>query len=67
MTDAAREAKNEYQRKWREQLAADKKAARRAYKRKWAADHRDRCREYQARYWEKKAAQAMAERTSPAE
>lgn len=31
--------------------------ARRAYKRRWNANNRDRNREYMARYWEKKAAQ----------
>lgn len=31
--------------------------ARRAYKRKWYAQNRDRQREYMARYWEKKAAE----------
>jgi hypothetical protein len=31
--------------------------ARRAYKRRWNAQNRDRNREYMARYWEKKAAQ----------
>lgn len=31
--------------------------ARRAYKRRWNAQNRDKQREYMARYWEKKAAQ----------
>lgn len=31
--------------------------ARRAYRRKWYAQNRDRQREYMDRYWEKKAAQ----------
>lgn len=34
---------------------------RKAYKRKWAAEHRDKCRQYQETYWNKKAAQAAAE------
>lgn len=42
MTDAAREARN-------------------AYRRKWAAEHPDKVREWQVRYWNKKAAQAEAE------
>lgn len=54
----------------RTQMSEEAKAARRAYKRKWAAANRERIREYkrawdknnkdkveaaQARYWEKKA------------
>ena len=31
--------------------------ARRAYKRKWNAQNRDKQREYMARYWERKAAE----------
>lgn len=30
-------------------------AARRAYKRKWAQDHPDKVKEYQERYWTKRA------------
>lgn len=33
------------------------KEARRAYKRKWNAQNRDKVREAQARYWERKAAE----------
>lgn len=36
------------------------KEARRAYKRKWAAEHPEKTREYQARYWEKRAAAEAA-------
>ncbi len=36
------------------------KEARRAYKRKWAAEHPEKTREYQARYWEKQAAAEAA-------
>lgn len=35
--------------------------ARRAYKRKWAKEHRDKVKEHQERYWAKKAAQAAAD------
>jgi hypothetical protein len=41
--------------------------ARRAYKRKWAADHPEKVKEYQRRYWTKKgteAATSEAETTS---
>lgn len=34
--------------------------ARRAYKRKWAADHPEKVKEYQERFWAKKAAEAAA-------
>lgn len=33
------------------------KEARREYKRKWARENRDKVRQAQARYWERKAAQ----------
>lgn len=36
-------------------------AARRAYKREWARKNRDKIREYQDRYWTRKAEQAAAE------
>ena len=43
-------------------------AARRAYKRKWARENRDKIREYQDRYWTRKAAEAAAadQRDEPA-
>jgi hypothetical protein len=31
--------------------------ARRAYKRKWNAAHKDKVKEYQKKYWERKAAE----------
>ena len=34
------------------------KEARKAYKREWAKRNRDKTREYNKRYWEKKAAEA---------
>lgn len=33
------------------------KEARRAYKRKWQRENRDKVKEYQTRYWNKKAEQ----------
>ena len=38
------------------------KEARRAYKRKWQRENRDKVKEYQTRYWNKKAEQAEAEK-----
>lgn len=35
-------------------------AARKAYKRAWAKKHPDKIREYQERFWAKKAAEAAA-------
>lgn len=35
--------------------------ARRAYKRKWSRDNRDKVAEYQRRYWERKAQQEQKE------
>jgi len=35
------------------------KAARRAYKKKWQQENPDKVKEYQRRYWEKKAAEAQ--------
>lgn len=42
-------------------------AARRAYKRKWAQENRDRVKAHQERYWAKKAAQAAAEEATETE
>lgn len=36
------------------------KEARRAYKRKWQRENPDKVKEYQARYWDKKAREAAA-------
>ena len=41
--------------------------ARRAYKRKWNADNREKVREYQDRYWEKRAEQEAAEQEADRE
>ncbi len=37
------------------EVTEEAKAARRAYKKKWQQDNADKVREYQRRYWEKKA------------
>lgn len=52
MTEAAKAAKREYQRKYR--AANREKLA--AYQRKWSQDNPEKVREYTARYWAKKAA-----------
>lgn len=39
------------------ELSDEAKAVRREYKRKWSAANRERCKEYQRRHWEKRAAQ----------
>ena len=41
--------------------------ARRAYKRKWNADNREKVREYQDRYWERKAEKAAADQLTAEE
>jgi len=41
------------------------KQARRAYKKEWARNHRDQVRATQARYWERKAAQAEKAQQEP--
>ena len=41
-------------------MTAEAAEARRAYKRKWAADHPEKVKEYQRRYWTKKGAEAAA-------
>lgn len=36
------------------------KAARRAYKRKWQRENRDKVKQYQEKYWNRKAQEAAA-------
>ena len=41
----------------KKKTAADAaKEARRAYKRKWNAEHKDKVKQYQQKYWERRAA-----------
>ena len=42
-------------------MTEEAKEARRAYRRKWNKEHPDKVKEYQARYWQKKADQAAAQ------
>ena len=50
--EAARAAKREYGRKYR----AANKERQNEYRKQWAKDNPGKIKEYQARYWEKKAA-----------
>lgn len=43
------------------------KAARRAYKREWNRRNPDKVRQYQQNYWNRKAKEAAADQTAPAE
>lgn len=47
-------------------MTENAKAARRAYKNKWAKENRDKVRAAQERYWEKRAAEAAAIPKQPA-
>lgn len=57
MTDEAKEARREYQRRWR----TEKKTEIRAYQKKWRSENPDKVREYQERYWENKIARMNKE------
>ena len=46
-------------------MTEEAKEARRKYKRKWNKEHPDKVKEYQARYWQKKAEQAAAKDSKP--
>lgn len=43
-------------------MTEEAKEARRAYKRKWAKENRDKVREYEERYWEKAAEKQQDEK-----
>lgn len=55
----AKEQSPEYKAK-KAQYQKDTKEARNAYLRKWRAEHPDKVKEYDNRYWEKKAAEYNA-------
>ena len=40
------------------------KEARRAYRRQWQRDNRDKVKQYQANYWERKAQRAAADQAA---
>ena len=48
-------------------MDAKARAARNAYKREWNKKHPDRVKAHQERYWSRKAAQAEAAQSKPAE
>lgn len=53
MTDAAKEARREYQRAYKQKNAARINA----YNRAWRKDNPEKVREYNSNYWSKKAAE----------
>lgn len=55
LSEAAREAKNQYQREWRQGMSEEARAAKNAYYREWRQKNPDKVREYTRRYWEKRA------------
>jgi len=57
LSETARQARNEYARKWR----AQHKDHVRAYMRKWQQDNPDKVRANLNRYWERKAQQITAQ------
>lgn len=57
MTDAARQARREYQRQWRK----NNRAAIREYQRNWRNANPDRVKQYQEDYWVRKAQQTTPE------
>lgn len=40
-------------------LSKEAKEAQKAYRKKWREEHPEKVREYEARYWEKRAKQAI--------
>jgi hypothetical protein len=52
LSDAARQARNEYMRQYK----AKRKEKDREYNRQWRARNKDKVKQYQERYWERKAA-----------
>lgn len=59
MTEEAKKAQYEYQKKYRKAYLKNEKPEQRQkrleYHRKWRAEHPDKMREYQERFFEKKA------------
>jgi hypothetical protein len=45
-------------------MTEEQKVARREYKRRWRQANPDRCREYQVRFWTKKAEEIKAAETN---
>lgn len=60
LSEEAKEARRKYQREYRRAHPEIRKKQQ-EYTRKWKQAHPEKNQEYQCRYWEKKAAQALAE------
>ena len=60
LSEEAKEARRKYQREYRRRHPEIRKKQQ-EYTRKWKQAHPEKNQEYQCRYWEKKAAQALAE------
>lgn len=60
LSEEAKEARRKYQREYRRRHPEIRRKQQ-EYTRKWKKEHPERSQEYQRRYWEKKAAQALAE------
>ena len=55
LSDKARQAKNEYQRRYRANNRERHNAKQREYHKKWRDANKDKLREYYERYWQNKA------------
>lgn len=60
MTEEARKLRNAYQNKGRKSWTTEQREAFNAYYRQWRKNNPDKVREYNERYWEKKAAEWRA-------
>lgn len=56
MTPEARKKKNEYKRKYRANMSPEARAAANEYVKEWKRNNKDRVRQYNVDYWERKAA-----------
>ena len=55
ITDEGKKLRNEYLRKWREQMTEEQKEQRRAYQREYFRSHKEEYKQYRANYWNRKA------------
>lgn len=58
LTEAAKQARRAHAKKYRQNMTEAQKEARREYHRKWQQANKDKVEAAQARYWDKKAAEA---------
>jgi len=54
LTEAAKQARSEYNRKYKANLSPEAKDAKNAYLREWRAKNKDKVLKHNADYWEKK-------------